>query len=246
MHLSSPAGKGRAFSMTLRFRSVRRGFTLLEMLIVIVILAILVGLIVPMISRATVSANTAKCASNLRQIGTGLMLYSAENAGFFPPTTHTTGSRRIEESWIYGIAEYLDNVDQVRVCPADPAKRRKRIIEQRASSYALNDLIFDNPEYHQAYRIPNRSHTFMAFILSENRAASRTWDHVHAEEWSAWNYALNDVEVDRHRVGARAEDRLKGSANYLFADGHVENIRAEEFKSFFDRGINPAEVGQVP
>jgi len=227
-------------------RIYRGAFTLLETLSVIVILVVLLGLIIPMMSHAAKSANSAKCAANLRQIGTGLLLYANENGGIFPPTTHTTGSRRIEESWIYGIADYLDNVDQVRVCPADPPKRRKRIIEQRGSSYALNDLVFDNLEYHQIYRIPIRSRTILAFILSENRTPSRTWDHVHADEWSAWNFVLNDVEVDRHRTGSRAGNRLKGSANYLFADGHVENISAVEFKSSFDRGINPAEVPQMP
>jgi len=35
---------------------------------------------------------------------------------------------------------------------------------------------------------------------------------------------------------------MKGSANYLYADGHVENISAKAFKNIFDQGINPAAV----
>ncbi len=232
--------------MSRRYRTFRGGFTLPEVLVVIVILAILAALVLPVISRATMAANSAKCASNLRQIGTGLLLYANDNAGELPSSTHTTGTRHLEESWIYVIADYLDNVDQVRVCPADPAKRKKRIIEQKGTSYALNDLVFDSATYHQIYRIPYRSRTFLAFILSEDRAPSRTGDHVHGDEWLAWNFMLNDVEADRHRIGPRADNRLKGSANYLFADGHVENITAASLKEFFDRGVNPAAVPLLP
>lgn len=229
-----------------RYRQASHGFTLLEALVVLAILVVLAALVFPLMSRAAMSANSVKCTSNLRQIGTAMLLYAADNAGALPSSTHTTGSRRITESWIYGIADYLDNVDQVRVCPADPAKRKKRIIEQKATSYALNDLVFDDPTYYQTQRIPYRSRTLLAFILSEDRAPSRTNDHIHGDEWLAWNFMLNDVEVDRHRTGARAQDRLKGSANYLFADGHVENISAAAFKDFFDRGINPAAVPTEP
>jgi prepilin-type N-terminal cleavage/methylation domain-containing protein/prepilin-type processing-associated H-X9-DG protein len=226
-------------------RFANRGFTLIEVLVVVAIVLALLGLIVPVMSRATMSANAAKCASNLRQIGTGLLLYTHDHAGAFPQTTHTHGTMG-EESWIYGIADYLDKVDQVRVCPADPSKRRKRIIDQKGSSYGLNDLVFDNPNYYRIQLIPLRSKTILAFILSEDRAPSRTRDHIHGDDWGVWENALYDVEVDRHRTGRRAADRLKGSANYLFADGHVENMLAEDFKAYFDKGINPAEPPQIP
>jgi hypothetical protein len=80
------------------------------------------------------------------------------------------------------------------------------------------------------------------FILSENRAPSQTRDYIHGAEWVSWPAALHDIEPDRHRVGARSPDRLKGSANYLDADGHAENIPAATLKVMFDRGINPAAV----
>jgi len=229
--------------MLRRYRQASHGFTLLEALVVITILVVLAALVLPLMSRAAMSANSVKCTSNLRQIGTAMLLYATDNAGVLPASTH---SARVAESWIYEIADYLDDVDQVRVCPADPAKRKKRIIEQKGTSYALNDLVFDDAIYYQIHRIPFRSRTLLAFILSEDRPPSRTNDHIHGDQWSAWKFALNDVEVDRHRNGARAQDRLKGSANYLFADGHVENIPASSFKDFFDRGINPAAVPTEP
>jgi prepilin-type N-terminal cleavage/methylation domain-containing protein len=56
-----------------------RGFTLVELLIVIGIIGVLVGLLFPAVSAARESARKATCASNLRQIGAALIAYGADN-----------------------------------------------------------------------------------------------------------------------------------------------------------------------
>lgn len=121
-------------------------------------------------------------------------------------------------------------MDEIRVCPADPPARQKRILDRNATSYVLNDLVFDTHPYNNLFRIPRPSKTMLVFILNEDRAPSLTRDHIHGGEWSTWQAALNDIEPDRHRPGKRSEDRLKGSANYLYADGHAKNISAGEFR----------------
>ena len=62
----------------------RRGFTLVELLVVIMIIAILAALLFPAIKGMPAKAHAAKCVSNLRQIGAGMAGYSAED-GRFPP-----------------------------------------------------------------------------------------------------------------------------------------------------------------
>jgi prepilin-type processing-associated H-X9-DG protein len=111
-----------------------------------------------------------------------------------------------------------------------------------ATSYVLNDLVFDSPRFNGPHRIPQPANTMLLFILSESRAPSTTRDHIHGAEWGSWTSVLNDIEPDRHRTGARAPDRLAGSANYLFADGHAENLAASRLKEIIDRGTNPAAV----
>ena len=64
-----------------------QSFTLVELLVVIAIIGLLAGLSVPAISRATAKAESTGCVNNLRQIGTAMNLFAAENSGYLPYAT---------------------------------------------------------------------------------------------------------------------------------------------------------------
>ncbi len=65
-------------------KSVKRGFTLVELLVVIGIIALLISMLLPALNRAREQANLVACSANLRGIGQTIQEYSAENRGFLP------------------------------------------------------------------------------------------------------------------------------------------------------------------
>jgi prepilin-type processing-associated H-X9-DG protein/prepilin-type N-terminal cleavage/methylation domain-containing protein len=65
--------------------AARRAFSLVELLVVIGIIAILIGILIPVVSRVRLAVRRPQCASNLQQIGVLLHAYANDNNGELPP-----------------------------------------------------------------------------------------------------------------------------------------------------------------
>jgi prepilin-type N-terminal cleavage/methylation domain-containing protein/prepilin-type processing-associated H-X9-DG protein len=91
-----------------RGRETGRGFTLVELLVVIGIIALLISILLPTLSKARQQAQSVQCMSNLRQVGNALNQYLLENKGMCPPLSGIlpVGATAWVEPWDMGYDHY--------------------------------------------------------------------------------------------------------------------------------------------
>jgi prepilin-type processing-associated H-X9-DG protein len=100
-HLRRPGGAPRA-----------RGFSQLELLVVVLIVAVLLALLVPVVAKVRRSARSVNCLSNLRQTALGFQQYASDNGGRLPDPP------AVNLSWEAVILKYVGD-PEVYKCPGD-------------------------------------------------------------------------------------------------------------------------------
>ena len=104
-------------------KSGRPGFTMIEMLTVIAILAILAGILFPVFATVKKNVYKATCTSNLHQIGVALKLYRDEHNGVYPETLYgftIAGANGGASTQVMGLYPQYVNTPAIFRCPLSP------------------------------------------------------------------------------------------------------------------------------
>ena len=195
---------------------IRRAFTLVELLVVIGIIAVLVALLLPSLSRAREQAKQVACASNLRQVGVAMLLYANANRGqLFPADAGGPFSNPPNEQlWFVHVLRVtppepplLNDVAQwtprVLLCPSD-------VEPALGHSYVLNDHVNERGIRYST-RPPN-GRTPADVILAGEKPLNETDYYLQAYPDGTTDYK---TAVDEHHHGVR-----RGS-NALYLDLHA-------------------------
>jgi len=95
----------------------RSGFTLIELLVVIAIIAILAAILFPVFARAREKARTTNCASNLKQLSLGVLMYVQDYDEKFAPN-YSYAIAGVELRWWEDLVQPYVNNWQLTICPS--------------------------------------------------------------------------------------------------------------------------------
>ena len=238
---------GRAFTL-IELPAVRKGFTLIELLVVIAIIALLIGILLPVLGRARHTARVMQCMSQIRELEIAHWAYMVDHDGSMINAGLQHGILPLspEVAWINTLEDYYGGepivrspLDESPHWPGEEPVPDTPGVVYRQTSYGLNSFLTDvkqsgrNPWGGPAWtridqiRKPTELVHFLVMAFEGEFAGA---DHPHPEDWDLFGsggdvvpkIASDQVQIDAAGGPARSFESL---SNYGFLDGHAATRR---------------------
>jgi prepilin-type N-terminal cleavage/methylation domain-containing protein/prepilin-type processing-associated H-X9-DG protein len=226
-------------------RKRARAFTLVELLVVIGIIALLIAILMPALSSARRQAQTIACASNLKQIYNGMLMYANDYNGWLMPTIGASGIGF--PAW----PMYLNNEDttstgwrapinyipskEVFFCPTQDRRQQGGSFR---GSYGMNGRMGSDVEGNWWFKEATVNvfyyRLFATFMATEMYLVADNPLNSGGNQEYALLYNASASPDFRHGNPRSSTDE-RGAINMLFHDGHVStllrmDVRMEQYR----------------
>jgi prepilin-type processing-associated H-X9-DG protein/prepilin-type N-terminal cleavage/methylation domain-containing protein len=218
----------------------QRAFTLVELLVVIGIIALLIAILMPSLSKARQSAMTLKCAAQMRNMGQAVNIYSGQYKGKIPRDTFADGYffANLLSPYLGGVEIPTDRYKDVNFI-YDAYKAFKvyqcpTADELYTLTYTVNSVDFERYQRTRVYeatpvtnvvRVPKPAE--LAYIMGVN--IGPPMNPKRYDNWDIWNPvtqatfdASGKPNIAELRMISSRDKRHGGRTNLVFLDGHVE------------------------
>jgi prepilin-type N-terminal cleavage/methylation domain-containing protein len=181
---------------------MKRGFTLLEIVIVVAIVGLLGAMILPIFIRRAEEQSASACLSNLKQIGLAFRQYVQEHSKFPPPARHAA-----TDGWAIHIQPYLKDIT-VYQCPGE-----MRSASTDPGKNGFTDFWFNS----NLFGVPDAGIEFLYYTPLCGDGS----DGIHQTDAA---YSISEIPKTWTVDTNSPIRRHSGSGHHLFADAHVKKL----------------------
>lgn len=216
----------------------RCGFTLIELLVVVAIIAVLIAILLPSLSKAREMTRRSMCASGMRQIAMMVTVYIEEQNDMLPWEPAPSNGGAHHPQLAMARAGYFDDQPNILHCPSSA---NWSIYGQYTPEYPMTTPItsangLDSNSIHNSYvwrhfvwPYTNPYTPVPALNISEIRYPS--------QEWYVCDYTLGPGHFAPDGVICPSHDDEGAVVGYL--DGHASWLLRQQWNNFYDWGVRP-------